>query len=211
MARSLKDRIKNKQYAPIDEFKEIINIFSHFRGKKIGDLAGDPRPLLSDSSAFYRTPPKSGFLQGDILSGLPILFTDSGGDPIELDIEHSAMILSNECDAELREKNHQAYIRYCPVYRESLLFDLLEADSNLQGSISANRISEYFRMPDFNGDALVADLSMWCSADLPWVHKTVKGSKKSRVTSLSDDAYYLLKAKLTWLVLRPTVDSKRSE
>jgi hypothetical protein len=119
-------------------------------------------------------------------------------------------VLSNECDAEMREKNHQAYIRYCPVYREALLFSLLGADKSLQGAIKANKISEYFRMPTIGEDALVADLSLWCSADLPWIHKSAKTREVARIASLSEDAYFLLKAKLTWFLLRPTADSQRS-
>jgi len=165
------------------------------------------RPLLEDPKAFYRAAPDKGFLQGDILSGLPVTFIDAEGDATELSSEdHFVMTLSNECDAELREKNHQAYIRYCPVYRESTLFALLEADNSLKGAIQANKISEYFRMPSFEGDALVADLSLWCSADLPWVHNS---KSVSRIISLSEDAYFLLKAKLAWLLLRPTKESQR--
>lgn len=210
MVRSLEDLIKNRVYAPLEAFSEIMGIIEHFRGKRLGGFDGDLRPLLEDSDSFYCKSPESGFLQGDILSGVPVSFTDSQGDAIEISEEHHIMVLSNECDAEMREKNHQAYIRYCPVYRESLLFSLLGADKSLQGAIKANKISEYFRMPTFGNDALVADLSLWCSADLPWIHTSAKGGGVSRIASLSEDAYFLLKAKLAWFLLRPTADSQRS-
>lgn len=38
--------------------------------------------------------------------------------------DRMAMVISNECDAEKRTENSQAYIRLCPVYGETELVDV---------------------------------------------------------------------------------------
>jgi hypothetical protein len=83
-------------------------------------------------------------------------------------------------------------------------------NSSFIGTLRANRINEYFRMPPYQAEcSLVADLSLIYAVDLPYLHTSLNENRIKRVASLSKDAYFLLQMKLAWLMLRPTKDSKR--
>lgn len=209
----LEELIKTKKFQVPDTEQQYRNIFRHYRGKKVESLEGDPRPLLNDPKEFYLKPPTEGFLQGDLLSGLSVPFINEDGEAVVSDAAFCSMVLSNECDAEYRKNNYQAYLRLCPVFRETELFELEPglASPDRKGNLQANRYTEYFWMPRFEEQPLIADLSLIFSVDLPHVHQQMQEDPKRRLASLSEDAHSLLRIKLAWFFLRPTTDSRRVE
>lgn len=214
---SLSELIKSKAIYVPDEIKLYQDIFRHFRGKQVGDppVDGDSRPLLGSAEHFYCEPPTNeGFLQGDILDSIAPVWIDSSGEATVGEVAFF-MVLSNECDTELRSSGSQKYIRGCPVYTEEFVLKASQLTgeklSSLKGNLRSNKMSEYFWMPEYDGkNALVADLGHIFSVDLEWFHKATNDDKKvKRIISLSKDAYYLLQIKIGWFLLRPVPDSRR--
>lgn len=80
-----------------------------------------------------------------------------------------------------------------------------EKKASIQGTLKANRYTEYFWMPPIKqkGNALVADLGHMFSIGLEDLYSQVEAKKIQRTISLSKDAYFLLLVKLAWLYLRP--------
>jgi len=196
-----------------ENFDVFKKIFKHFRGKKVGEIPGDKRPLLERTEEFYRKPPQEGLLQGDILSAVSPLWIDSEGDPTSAD-PREALVLSNECDTENREDSAQAYIRLCPVYNEDelLALDVVPKDkaTEFRGNLKANNFTEYFWMPPLKDKkARVADIGHFYSADLNWLNQKIASGEIKRVASLSEDGYFLLLIKLAWFMLRPVSDTQR--
>ena len=117
------------------------------------------------------------------------------------------MILSTECDCELRKDgSHLSYIRVCPVYDEEEIVSLMSGDAKeFIGYLQANSVIEYFWMPRTTkkGGGLVADLSHIFSVETETLHELVSQSRISRVCSLSQTAFFTLQIKLAWFFSRP--------
>lgn len=176
---NLKNILLSRDITVPSDFEVFKDIYRHFKGKSVkaegGTIPGDGRPLLSKPEEFFLVPPSDGFLQGDIIANIPAawLAKDTGeeeGNQISafLSENRMGMIISNECDAEKRTENSQAYIRLCPVYKESELLQIngliaKEAEakkSDFLGKLKNNRYTEYFWMPNYEKEeeSLIADL-----------------------------------------------------
>ena len=216
----LKEILQSKRVVIPDDYQVFKNIFRHFRGKQIGDIKGDSRPLLERADEFYRMPPKSGLLQGDILCDIPtswIQNDESGNLSGHASGKGMAMILSSECDCEARDdRSHQAFIRLCPVVDEAILLEDYEGPrrKDAKQNLERNHYTEYFWMPPIaeESGALIADLSHFYSINLDDLHDHLaKGSVKRKV-SLSKEGYYLFLMKMAWFMFRPeTADGQRKD
>ena len=175
----LKEILLSKNVAVPEDYETFKNIFRHFKGKKVGDVQGDDGPLLSRADEFYLKPDTgSSFLQGDLLENIPSVWIqkDADGKLIALKSAASmAMVLSSECDCELRaDQGHQSFIRLCPVLKQSELLEGYEKEkqADARGKLERNYYTEFFWMPSPSkaDEPLVADLSHFYSVALPDLH-----------------------------------------
>lgn len=161
-------------------------------------------------------PESKGFLQGDVVDGVPttwIAKNEKGEFSAFQSTPIAAMVLSNECDCELRS-NSQNYIRLCPVLNQSdLLQDFDEKKrADVKGKLERNFYTEYFWMPAPSKDAdpLVADLSHFFSVALEDFHAALNENKITKIISLSREGFQLLLIKVAWFMLRPAApDTER--
>ncbi|MCB9228647.1 MAG: hypothetical protein H6618_03465 [Deltaproteobacteria bacterium] len=214
----------SKKVSIPDKYDQYKEIFRHFRGKeislenlKIKDKSQDN--IFNDPEKFYLESPTEGFLMGDILKDISPIWIGSNSDKTGSVIRKSGdsrfMILSTECDCELRENgSHLSYIRVCPVYDEEEIVSLMKGDTKeFRGYLQANSVIEYFWMPRTTkkGNGLVADLSHIFSVETESLHEFVSRSKINRVCSLSQTAFFTLQIKLAWFFSRPEPeDTQRS-
>lgn len=218
---NLKNILQSREIAIPKDYEVFKNVYKHFRGKQVkeeGDkdkISGDARPLLEKSEEFYLTSSEDGFMQADVLVGVPAswLASDEKEELVSYISEKMmVMVLSSECDTEYRTSSSQSYIRLCPVYFENQLItdqDLKEGTEkfkNFLGNLKANYFTEFFWMPPITkgGQPLIADLSNVFSIALEDLHNLVKAKKVNKVVSLSQDAYFIYLIKTSWFFLRPS-------
>ncbi len=217
---NLRNILQSRDIAIPKDYDVFRNIYKHFRGKQVKEESGaktpgDSRPLLDKSEEFYLHSSIEGFIQADILGGIPSCWVAKEGESdftSFISEKMMAMVLSSECDTEYRTENSQSFIRLCPIFMENQLIieqDLKEGTeklSNFTGNLRANYFTEYLWMPPVSkgGQPLVADLSNVFSIALEDVHELVAKGAINKVASLSQDAYFVFLIKTAWFFLRPS-------
>lgn len=222
---NLLEIISSKKVIIPDSYEQFKTIVRILRGKQ-GSLSGlkikqeKPDKIFENSEDFFLSSPDKGFLPGDILGELSPIWLQLGDSEHETRIRKSQpakfMIVSTECDCELREDgSHMSYIRVCPVYDEQEVYGLMTTgnpDQQLMGDLRSNSIVEYFWIPrmEKNGNGHFADISHIVSIHTESLHRLAKSGKIKRMCSLSETAFFLLQLKLAWFFSRPgPSDSQR--
>ena len=215
---ALLEILLSKKVVVPEKYEQYKDIFKYFRGKQVtvenSNVKGkDLSNIFDDSEKFYLKSAKNGFLMGDILENLSPIWLggkEDGSISIKKSADAKFMILSTECDCEIRDDGkHFSYVRVCPVYEDEKILSGMQGDQKqLLGSLKANTIIEYFWMPKIKkkSNGLFADLTHIFSIDIHTLYDSVSRGDVTKVCSLSEVAFFLLQIKLAWFFSRPEPD-----